>query len=153
LVDEVFPEQPIRQWVLSLPFQLRFLFASSPYLMGRVLRMVYWGKRRFHRTNAIAIGPQQGRKAFTLQIIPAWEDDDRFAQVAKESGFSSKRPIAMAPRMSSSSRWISCRTSMFPLFGRPLSCKSAFLPMCHRQAGGAGAQAQGKPDLVCSYFP
>jgi len=29
LVDEVLPEQPIRQWVLSFPFQLRFLFASN----------------------------------------------------------------------------------------------------------------------------
>src|SRR5690554_7536469 len=28
LVDEVLPEQPMRQWVLSFPFQLRFLFAS-----------------------------------------------------------------------------------------------------------------------------
>ncbi|TNF88004.1 MAG: hypothetical protein JSU67_15375 [Gammaproteobacteria bacterium] len=36
----------------------------------------------------IAIGPQQGRKVFTLQTIPSWEDDDRFAQVAKVSGFS-----------------------------------------------------------------
>jgi hypothetical protein len=195
LVDEVLPEQPIRQWVLSFPFQLRFLFASRTELMGRVLGIVYrvlsaqliqkagftrktaqtgavtliqrfgsalnlnvhfhmlfldgvyttthWGKSRFHRTNApdqkeltelahtiihrvagfleregilerdeensylnleegdedpmqqvlgcsvsyrIAIGPQQGRKVFTLQTIPAWEDDDRFAQVAKESG-------------------------------------------------------------------
>jgi hypothetical protein len=24
---------------------------------------------------------------FTLQSFPAWEDDERFAQVAKESGF------------------------------------------------------------------
>ncbi len=30
LVDEVLPEQPMRQWVLSFPFQLRFLFASRP---------------------------------------------------------------------------------------------------------------------------
>jgi ribosomal protein S27E len=28
LVDEVLPEQPMRQWLLSFPFQLRFLFAS-----------------------------------------------------------------------------------------------------------------------------
>ena len=41
LVDEVFPEQPIRQWVLSFPFQLRFLFASCPQLMGQVLGIVY----------------------------------------------------------------------------------------------------------------
>ena len=36
----------------------------------------------------IAVGPQQGRKVFTLQTIPSWEDDDRFSQVAKASGFS-----------------------------------------------------------------
>jgi hypothetical protein len=41
LVDEVLPEQAIRQWVLSFLFQLRFLFASRPQLMGRVLGIVY----------------------------------------------------------------------------------------------------------------
>ena len=41
LVDEVLPEQPIRQWVLSFPFQLSFLFASRPELMGRMLGIVY----------------------------------------------------------------------------------------------------------------
>jgi hypothetical protein len=42
----------------------------------------------------IAIGPQQGRKVFTLQTIPSWEDDDRFSQVAKESGFSLHAGVA-----------------------------------------------------------
>ena len=37
LVDEVFPIQPIRQWVLTVPFPLRFLFAAYPELMGKVL--------------------------------------------------------------------------------------------------------------------
>lgn len=41
LVDEVLPEQSIRQWVLSFPFQLRFLFASQPAIMGQVLGIVY----------------------------------------------------------------------------------------------------------------
>lgn len=41
LVDEVFPEQPVRQWVLSFPYPLRFLFASRPDVMGRVLGIVY----------------------------------------------------------------------------------------------------------------
>ena len=41
LVDEVFPHQPVRQWVLSFPFQLRFLFASRPVIMGQVLGIVY----------------------------------------------------------------------------------------------------------------
>jgi ribosomal protein S27E len=41
LVDEVFPEQPVRQWVLSSPYQLCFLFTSRPAIMGQVLRIVY----------------------------------------------------------------------------------------------------------------
>ena len=41
LVDEVLPEQPMRQWVLSFPLQLRSLFASRPEIMGRVLGIVY----------------------------------------------------------------------------------------------------------------
>jgi hypothetical protein len=41
LVDGVLPEQPMRQWVLSFPFQLRFLFACRPEIMGRVLGIVY----------------------------------------------------------------------------------------------------------------
>jgi hypothetical protein len=41
LVDEVFPEQPVRQWVLSFPYQLRFLFASRPEIMRQVLGIVY----------------------------------------------------------------------------------------------------------------
>jgi hypothetical protein len=41
LVDEVFPEQPVRQWALSVPYPLRFLFARRPTVMGRVLVIVY----------------------------------------------------------------------------------------------------------------
>ena len=41
LVDEVLPHEPMRQWVLSVPFPLRFLFASRPEIMGRVLGIVY----------------------------------------------------------------------------------------------------------------
>ena len=41
LVDEVFSREPMRQWVLSFPFKLRFLFASRPQIMGRVLCIVH----------------------------------------------------------------------------------------------------------------
>jgi hypothetical protein len=41
LVDEVFPAQPISQWVLSVPYPLRFLLASRPGVMGIVLGIVY----------------------------------------------------------------------------------------------------------------
>lgn len=41
LVDHIIPRQPIRQWVLSVPFPLRFLFASKPAVMSKVLSIVY----------------------------------------------------------------------------------------------------------------
>lgn len=40
LADGVFPKEPIRQRVLSFPFQLRFLLARHPELMGKVLGVV-----------------------------------------------------------------------------------------------------------------
>jgi len=40
LVDEVLPHQPMRQWVLSVPFPLRFLFASNPNAMTGALGIV-----------------------------------------------------------------------------------------------------------------
>jgi len=43
LVDDILPSQPMRQWVLSFPFPLRFLFASNPKVMTRVLGIVYRG--------------------------------------------------------------------------------------------------------------
>ena len=40
LVDEVLPEKPIRQWVLSVPFPLRWLFASAPEMLSKALFIV-----------------------------------------------------------------------------------------------------------------
>jgi len=41
LVDEILPYQPMRQWVLSVPFPLRYMFASKPAVMGKVLGIVH----------------------------------------------------------------------------------------------------------------
>jgi ribosomal protein S27E len=41
LADEVLPERPLRQWVLSLPHALRFLLASDPDALTLVLGVVY----------------------------------------------------------------------------------------------------------------
>ena len=41
LVDDILPHQPMRQWVLSVPFPLRFLFASNPKAMTGALSIVY----------------------------------------------------------------------------------------------------------------
>ena len=40
LVDHVIPRVPVRQWVLSFPIPLRFLWAAQPPLLTPVLRVV-----------------------------------------------------------------------------------------------------------------
>jgi ribosomal protein S27E len=41
LADEVLPPKPLRQWVLSLPFALRFLLATDAEALTQVLGIVY----------------------------------------------------------------------------------------------------------------
>ena len=41
LADGVLPERPLRQWVLSLPYALRFLLATDPDALTLVLGAVY----------------------------------------------------------------------------------------------------------------
>ncbi len=52
LVDEVLPHAPIRQWVLSVPFALRYLFARDPQAMGAALGVVYRRIAVFQRHRA-----------------------------------------------------------------------------------------------------
>ena len=40
LVDDVLPHKPIRQWVLSFPYPLRFLLSNNPQVMSKVLGIV-----------------------------------------------------------------------------------------------------------------
>ncbi|QBQ56289.1 hypothetical protein E3U44_18640 [Nitrosococcus wardiae] len=40
LVDHVIPNVPVRQWVLSLPIPLRYLFAAHPHLISPVLQVI-----------------------------------------------------------------------------------------------------------------
>jgi hypothetical protein len=41
LSDDVFPDVPLRQWLISFPFPLRYLFAAHPQAMGKVPGIVY----------------------------------------------------------------------------------------------------------------
>ena len=45
-------------------------------------------------TYRIAVGPQAGRKAFTLQTVPAREEDSENSQLAKTAGFSLHAGVA-----------------------------------------------------------
>jgi len=60
LAEEVFGPRPVRQWVLSFPVPLRFLFASKPEAIGPVLGIV-------HRVIAGWLAAQTGVDRATAQ--------------------------------------------------------------------------------------
>ena len=52
LVDEVLPQVPLRQWVLSVPFALRYLFARDSKALRSTLEVVYRTIAAFQRRRA-----------------------------------------------------------------------------------------------------
>ncbi len=58
LVDRVLPNVPIRQWVLSLPFDLRALAAKHPALVSAIDRILFREVERWMQRSA---GPRKGR--------------------------------------------------------------------------------------------
>ncbi|MEI8347246.1 MAG: transposase, partial [Pseudomonadota bacterium] len=48
LVDNVFPERPVRQWVLSFPYNLRYLFAYHPKALQQALTVMMRVIRRYY---------------------------------------------------------------------------------------------------------
>ena len=56
LVDWVFPVVPVRQWVLSVPFELRLLLARDAAAYGAVTRFFAEEVMRFQARRAVELG-------------------------------------------------------------------------------------------------
>jgi hypothetical protein len=79
LVDRVLPDVPYRQWVLSLPRQLRFLLAYRPQLVRPALRIFLrsvfawqgptWPRRRKAPSDRVA-AEKATTVANTLALAP-----------------------------------------------------------------------------------
>ncbi len=69
LSDEVFPDVPLRQWVISFPFPLRYLFAAHPQAMGKVLGIIL--PRNFYTSDPQSWIPAQGRGDWCSDTDPA----------------------------------------------------------------------------------
>lgn len=115
LVDHVLPEQPIRQWVLTFPYPLRFLFAAQPQVLSQVLGVVYRAISTYlirvpdravldlkpgealdqlvgvSIQYRIAIGPNAGKKALTLRTVPAHPEPFASTLLAEQPGLSPSR--------------------------------------------------------------
>ncbi len=61
-VEEVLPERPLRQWVLSLPMALRFLLTRDPDALTLVLGTVYRTISR-HLIDNAALARATGRRS------------------------------------------------------------------------------------------
>ena len=64
LVDRVFPRVPVRQWVLSLPFALRFRLAWDGELCGAVLASFIGALQAFYRAHTGQASGQVGAVTF-----------------------------------------------------------------------------------------
>jgi hypothetical protein len=68
LVDHVFPEAPMRQFVLTFPFPLRFLLAAQPEALTDVLAVVQRGISTFLiRRSGLTVA--SGARTATVTLI------------------------------------------------------------------------------------
>ncbi|MBW2404333.1 MAG: transposase zinc-binding domain-containing protein [Deltaproteobacteria bacterium] len=68
LIDHVLPRTPVRQWVLSLPFELRYRLAWDHKLCRAVLAVYTRALLGFYRKRAKASGHRDGRTG-TVTVI------------------------------------------------------------------------------------
>ncbi len=68
LIDHVLPHAPVRQWVLSLPFELRYRLAWDHALCRAVLAVYTRALLGFYRKRAKASGHRDGRTG-TVTVI------------------------------------------------------------------------------------
>ena len=68
LLDHVFPEVPVCQWVLSLPHRVRYLLARYPVLCREVRGIFARAVHSFYSRRAKAQGHPGGRSGSVLQV-------------------------------------------------------------------------------------
>ena len=68
LVDHVFPEVPVRQWVLSLPHRVRYLLARHPALCREVRGIFVRAVHSFYSRRAKTQGHPGGRSGSVVQV-------------------------------------------------------------------------------------
>jgi hypothetical protein len=61
LVDRVFPDVPVRQIVLTTPFEIRFLLARRADAFGRLIKIIGEEVLRFQRDRARQLGIEDAR--------------------------------------------------------------------------------------------
>jgi len=95
LVDEVLPPVPVRQWVLTLPYRLRYLLAWDHGLSRAVLRVYMRALHELYRRGARAQGIPGGRTG-SLTVLQRFGSglnlNVHFHTLALDGVFSGSRP-------------------------------------------------------------
>ncbi len=68
LVDHVFPDVPIRQWVLTFPFRMRYLLAYNAKLCGAVRKVSIRTLLTFLRRRALKLGIPGGHSGAVCSL-------------------------------------------------------------------------------------
>ncbi|MBI2440409.1 MAG: transposase [Lentisphaerae bacterium] len=69
LMDGVFPQVPIRQWVLSFPFPLRYLMAGNAKVQSAILALTQRVITRYLRKQAKALGEKSRIETGAVTLI------------------------------------------------------------------------------------
>jgi Putative transposase/Transposase zinc-binding domain len=69
LVENVFPDVKVRQWVLTVPYELRFRMARSPELCSAVLRIFVRCVSNWYRRRAGRIGARGKLKSGGVTVV------------------------------------------------------------------------------------
>ena len=100
MVDEVLPAVPVRQWVLSLPWDIRALLAWRPPLARGVLRVAFRVIQRFYRDRVAATAGVQGASTGSVTVLQRFGSDLRL-----NPHFHSWSVLGMPWTVSSSEYW------------------------------------------------
>ena len=121
LVDRVLPRVPVRQWVLSLPFGLRYRLAFDRELTAAVLRVfvraVFSSLRRRTRPERAGSGPAPAVSGRALAVAPPPPPDGPLANGGAPSD--SVRRHHDHTRRWSAHRWIDDAFWAPPRWARP----------------------------------
>ena len=102
LVDHVLPHVPVRQWVLSMPWRLRYLLACDVELCNAVRRCLLRAVFDHYRERAERAGLARGRTGAVNAL-------QRFGSATRSSSMASTPPRARS-RVPSSTRPSDSRT-------------------------------------------
>jgi hypothetical protein len=94
LTDDVLPSVPVRQWVLSFPWRVRFLLAYDPELAKEVRRVFLRTVLRFVEKRSAPAGAKSGAVNFVQRFGSALNLNVHFHALVLDGAYTIASPLA-----------------------------------------------------------